>query len=277
MIKLAFSAIICLGILFSIQVTYAEEELPLPEGKNIKEWESISAALVAEKRFSEAIIYLDKILEQEPGNLKALTNKAGLFLQLQRFSESLEISDKVLTVDPNRVSTLNNKALALGMLKQYEESFITFTKILLLEPENEVAQKSRARILSATPTLPTDNSKYQVHALVTVRDESGNLIGTTESTNARYLPSIFTEVWWKSIRDDGDIYGSTVFKDIIDSKEVEMFTKTNPIIANDNYIGMLTLERDMSGYTINIFEIFLPMIEMEKTDIAIVQWTIIKK
>ena len=61
MIKLVFSAIICLGILFSIQSSYAEEELALPEGKNIKEWESISAALVAEKRFSEAIIYLDTV------------------------------------------------------------------------------------------------------------------------------------------------------------------------------------------------------------------------
>ena len=56
MIKLIFASVICLGILFSIQATYAEDELPLPEGKNIKEWESISAALIAEKRFSEAII-----------------------------------------------------------------------------------------------------------------------------------------------------------------------------------------------------------------------------
>ena len=62
MIKSILIAIICLGVLFSVQAAFAEEELPLPEGKNIKEWESISAALVAEKRFSEAIIYLDKIL-----------------------------------------------------------------------------------------------------------------------------------------------------------------------------------------------------------------------
>ena len=53
MIKSVFTAIICLGILFSVQMTYAQEELPLPEGKNIKEWESISAALVAEKRFKD--------------------------------------------------------------------------------------------------------------------------------------------------------------------------------------------------------------------------------
>ena len=93
MIKSILIAIIGLGVLFSVQTVFAEEELPLPEGKNIKEWESISAALVAEKRFSEAIIYLDKILEQEPDNLKALTNKAGLLAQLGNFSKSLSLTN----------------------------------------------------------------------------------------------------------------------------------------------------------------------------------------
>ena len=61
MIKTIFTAIICLGILFSVQMTYAQEELPLPEGKNIKEWESISAALVG---FIIAISYFSNISKE---------------------------------------------------------------------------------------------------------------------------------------------------------------------------------------------------------------------
>ena len=34
---------------------------------------------------------------------------------------------------------------------------------------------------------------YEVHVLVTVRDKDENLIAVTESNNARYLPSEFTE------------------------------------------------------------------------------------
>ena len=49
-------ATVCFLIVFSVQITFAQEELPLPEGKNIKEWESISAALVREDRF-EAVSY----------------------------------------------------------------------------------------------------------------------------------------------------------------------------------------------------------------------------
>ncbi|MDA1125301.1 MAG: hypothetical protein O3C04_06645 [Crenarchaeota archaeon] len=268
MIKSILTVIICLGILFSIQATYAEEELPLLKGKNIKEWESISAALVAENRVGEAIIYLDKILEQEPDNLKALNNKAGLLIILEKFEESLNLSNKVLKIDPDRISTLTNKAIALKMLKEYEKSFLTFSKIMVLEPENQAVQKSRANLLSGTPTISTSDSKYYVHVLITVRDENGNLVATTESTNARYLPSLFTEKWWEKLDEQGGIENT---------KDGELFTKTNRLIPETDYIGMPMLQRQMSGYDISIFEVFTPMIQVEESDLTEVQWTIIKK
>ena len=262
-----FLVAVCFTIIFSVQITYAQEELPLPEGKNIREWESISAALVEEDRFGEAIIYLDKILEEDPENLKALSNKAGLLIKLEKFSESVSLSNQVLEIDPNRISTLTNKAIALEMLKEYEESFLTFSKIIFLEPENEAVKTSRAKLLSGTPTIPTDGSKYTVHALITIRDMNGNLIATTESTNGRYLPSLFTEKWWKQLEN----------KEVVEyTKDGKFFVKTNPLNPTDDYIGMLTLERQMSGYNISIFELFIPMIQVEKTDTAEVRWTIIK-
>jgi len=266
-IKSILTAIICLGILFSVQTTFAEEELPLPEGKNIKEWQSISAALVAEKRFTEAIIYLDKILEQDPDNLKALTNKAGLLAQLGNFSKSLSLTNKVLEIDPNRISALTNKAIALKMLGEYEKSFKVFTKILTIDPENEKIKKSRAILLSGTPTISTNNSEYDVHVLVTVRDKDGNLIAVTESNNARYLPSEFTEIWWNQLDKKEYISYENGFK---------KFQKSTTMLSNDDHLGMMTLERVMHGYNVNVFEAFVPMIQMEGTDTAKVQWTIIK-
>ena len=267
MIKFLILMLVCFTIIFSTHNVNAQEELPLPEGKNIKEWESISAALVSEDRFEEAITYLDKILEVDPENLKALSNKAGLLIKLEKFSESIELSNRVLEIDPNRISTLTNKAIALEMLKEYEKSFLIFSKIIYLEPENGAAQISRAKLLSETPTIPTDGSKYTVHALVTIRDMNGNLIATTESTNARYLPSLFTEKWWEQLEK----------KQVVEyTKDGKFFTKTNPLIPTDDYVGMLTLERQMSGYNISVFELFIPMIQVEKTDTAQVQWTIIK-
>ena len=267
MIKSILTAIICLGILFSVQTTFAEEELPLPEGKNIKEWESISAALVAEKRFSEAIIYLDKILEQEPDNLKALTNKAGLLAQLGNFSKSLSLTNKVLEIDPDRLSALTNKAIALKMLNEYEKSFEAFTKILTIDPDNEKIKQARASLLSESPTISTNDSMYDVHVLVVVRDKDENLIAVTESNNARYLPSKFTEKWWNNLSEKNYLRYENGY---------EVFQKENKMLSNDDHLGMITLEREMSGYNVNMFEVFIPLIQMEETDTAKVQWTIIK-
>ncbi|MED5275287.1 MAG: tetratricopeptide repeat protein [Thermoproteota archaeon] len=268
MIKSILTTIICLGVLVSVQTVFAEEELPLPEGKNIKEWESISATLVAEKRFSEAIIYLDKILEQEPDNVKALTNKAGLLAQLGNYSKSLSLSNKVLEIDPDRVSALTNKAIVLQMMKEYKESFDTFSKILEIDPDNEKIKTARAKLLSGTPTISTNNSEYEVHVQVILRDKDENLIAVTESNNARILPSIFTESWWKLLDKKGHI--SHIQKS-------EIFTDTKPLIPSDDYLGMITLDKEMNGYDITIFEVFIPMIQIEETDHGVVQWTIIKK
>ena len=267
MITSILIAIICLGVLFSVQAAVAEEELPLPEWKNIKEWESISAALVAEKRFSEAIIYLDKILEQEPDNLKALTNKAGLLAQLGNFSKSLDLSNKVLKMDPDRLSALTNKAIALKMLNEYEKSFEVFTKILVIEPGNEKIKQARASLLSESPTISTNDSMYDVHVLVVVRDKDENLIAVTESNNARYLPSKFTEKWWNDLSEKNYLKYENGY---------EIFQKENTILSNDDHLGIITLEREMSGYDVNMFEVFIPLIQMEETDTAKVQWTIIK-
>ena len=56
----------------------------------------------------------------------------------------------------------------------------------------------------------------------------------------------------------------------------EIFQKENTMLSNDDHLGMITLEREMSGYVVNMFEVFIPLIQMEETDIAKVQWTIIK-
>ena len=70
--------------------------------------------------------------------------------------------------------------------------------------------------------------------------------------------------------------GICVFHNGIVVNDSEIFQKENTMLSNDDHLGMLTLEREMSGYNVNIFEAFIPLIQMEETDTAKVQWTIIK-
>ena len=100
-----------------------------------------------------------------------------------------------------------------------------------------------------------------------IRDGNENLIGVTESTNARFLDSKFTDIWWKLMLNENKI---------ISNGEFEMFQDKQIMIPENDHTGMLTLERVMSGYNINLFEVFIPMIELGKTDTVEIQWTIIK-
>ena len=61
MIKSILIAIICLGVLFSVQAAVAEEELLLPEGKNIKEWESAGGIGILHTDAASTINDLKKI------------------------------------------------------------------------------------------------------------------------------------------------------------------------------------------------------------------------
>ncbi len=136
------------------------------------------------------------------------------------------------------------------------------------EKIKEKIKNSRAALLSGTPTISTNNSEYEVHVLVTLRDKDGNLIAVTESNNARYLPSKFTEKWWNELEKK---------EHISYENELEKFQKSTTMLSTDDHTGMLTLERVMHGYNVVVFEAFVPMIQVEKTDTANIQWTIIKK
>ena len=57
----------------------------------------------------------------------------------------------------------------------------------------------------------------------------------------------------------------------------EIFQKGNTMLSSDDHLGILTLEREMNGYNVVMFEAFIPMIQVEETDTAEIQWTIIKK
>ena len=58
--------------------------------------------------------------------------------------------------------------------------------------------------------------------------------------------------------------------------EQEIYHDNQIMLPGNEHLGMLTLERVMSGYNINLFEVFTPMIELEESDKVDVQWTIIR-
>jgi len=103
---------------------------------------------VINSQFEEAIIYFDKILENDPQNIKALLNKGVALINLERHSEAINHFDKVLEIDPNNTDALNNKGVALLNLGEYDEAKSYFDRVLELDPENQVAIDVKKIILN---------------------------------------------------------------------------------------------------------------------------------
>ena len=82
--------------------------------------------------FDEAILYLDKILKQEPDNSTALYNKAKMLMKLEKYQDSLLYVDKAIEINPNFVIAIHDKAVALSLLDRDSDALATFFDAYML-------------------------------------------------------------------------------------------------------------------------------------------------
>lgn len=270
MIRYFFGGVICLTILFSIQIAFADEELPLPEGKNVKEWYAIGIALISENRYEEAIKYYDKILEINPNDEKALLNKGSVLIELDRIEEAIKHYERIIEINPNNVKALASKGIALAHLQEYNDALVMIDRALLLDPDNEIVKGKKANFLSGAPTIPAHDSVYEIKFRIIVRDSSGSLISVSESTNTRYLPYEITDEIFAKGFDSKD----TV---MIDGTLYERVKKFEGAASVDDRSGMFSITTTLDGWMIDVFQAFTPMIIIEKDDVATIEWTILKE
>ena len=103
---------------------------------------------IFDSQFEEAIEYFDKILEKDPQNTKALTNKGVALGSLGRTLEAISQFDKALEIDPNSINALNNKGAALVELGKYDEALLYFDRILVIDPEEQSTINAKKIILN---------------------------------------------------------------------------------------------------------------------------------
>ena len=64
-----------------------------------------------------AIQYYNKVLEINPNNVDALTNKGVALSKLNNNTGVIQYYNKVLEINPNNVDALTNKGVALFQIK----------------------------------------------------------------------------------------------------------------------------------------------------------------
>jgi tetratricopeptide (TPR) repeat protein len=190
-----------------------------------------------------------------------------LFLAI--ISLTLLISIQTVYADEtNSLDILTNKAITLALDKQYEKALDRFNEILDLEPNNPVALEWIPKILNEIPAKSTINSEYVVHIQMTLRDEDGKLVSVLESTNARYVPTKFLEIWWNTLIDRGTI---------VNENGIEKLQITTSKNADLDHIASFLWEAEIAGKAVQIFEVYVPMMQYNDHEKVELQWTIIKR
>jgi tetratricopeptide (TPR) repeat protein len=260
------------------QVTFAQNStLSLDEEKDANEMVSNLVLLLQEKRFEEALPYLDKILESEPNNISLLLNKGSALIALDRSNESIAYFDRLLKIEPDNIKGLTSKAAALSNIGETQSALDLYNRILSIDKNNEKIENDIARLLSITETISIhgsigqddDEPKYDIHLRVTVRNPEGELISVIESKSGRYLPVNFTDEVFDTFfeKETVEINGEKIEV----AKFVESYTTSNDSIGN------FFFEVTKSGYKINVFEIFPPHVGIETNDQLYAEWTISRK
>ena len=277
LILASISTILLFGVTHSISAQ--DSTVTSSEPENMSELVSLLVSLLQEERYEESLPYLDKILEINPNHTSALLNKGSALIALDRSNESIVYFDRLLAIEPNNIKALTSKAAAFSNMGEYMKALELYNKALSIDKNNEKLEKAKARLLSITPTvssndLENNDVRYDIHLRVTVRNASGELVAVIEDSHGRYLPvSFFTDQVF-------DEYFEKEIVEINDQKfEVLTYETMHNIIEKDDPITTgFTFSPIKSGsHEIVVFHIYTANIETELDDEIFVEWTIVKK
>jgi len=118
---------------------YSEEEISLLFEKGLD--------AVVNGDFHNALSYFDQVLEQDPENIRALSNKAGILIEMERLDDANSVLDKALVLDPINKVMLNKKAFILYNQEKFEESETYYIKILEINPDGVYALSMLSEVL----------------------------------------------------------------------------------------------------------------------------------
>ena len=88
------------------------------------------------KRYQEALIYFDRLLEMRPGDETVLGDKGIALERLNRFREGLDCYDQILVKSPNNHEFWLRKARTLGELDEYAEALTWCEKYVEAKPRD---------------------------------------------------------------------------------------------------------------------------------------------
>jgi len=143
--------ILTIGIFLILYVDYRNKENKniinefnkgvLSESKNNSDMQNI-INLINTKKYDEAIIAIDKQIEQQP--TAALYFYKGIaYLNSGRYEKCIDAYNKSIELNPNNIYAYLNKADCLADLENYKEAASVIDQALAIDPGNNILLNKR--------------------------------------------------------------------------------------------------------------------------------------
>ena len=109
---------------------------PTPQpSESVDELLAQGKALMAQKKYAEAIPFLERATQRDPRSFAAWANLGWAYNSTGRYSDGLAANEKALALDDTQAWVWDNKAAALGNLRRYEEALAAYDRALELDPK----------------------------------------------------------------------------------------------------------------------------------------------
>jgi len=104
------------------------------DSEKTKVYYETAAQLLANGKYEEALEQLEQVIDCDPDDAIAYSNKAMILLPLQRYEEALSACEQALRINPGDAVTYVNKSAALMHLQRYEEVVAACDEAARLDP-----------------------------------------------------------------------------------------------------------------------------------------------
>ena len=221
------------------------------------------------QNFVQAIQEYSKILEIDPKDETALTNRAFAFSMTGDYESSLKDLSKILENDPKNLIAIKGKATLLAQFEcdsydncRLNEALELLDIALDNNPDDEDLKMKRDFLLSKAEQfdVPDTNGDYIVNIQFITRDQNGTLVSVIENSGTSVLPSRVLE---KYLDEKGKFDDTVEFKKEIIEIDGQDYIKWHIITEYDNeerfWRGTVSLEKRVDtksdeGYDVTFFK-----------------------
>ena len=238
-------------------------------GESIDEMYDSALEYMNAQNFVQAIQEYSKILEIDPKDETALTNRAFAFSMTGDYESSLKDLSKILENDPKNLIAIKGKATLLAQFEcdsydncRLNEALELLDIALDNNPDDEDLKMKRDFLLSKAEQfdVPDTNGDYIVNIQFITRDQNGTLVSVIENSGTSVLPSRVLE---KYLDEKGKFDDTVEFKKEIIEIDGQDYIKWHIITEYDNeerfWRGTVSLEKRVDtksdeGYDVTFFK-----------------------